>query len=74
MNNDIIKGQWKQLKGEVQKKWGQLTDDHMTEINGDRNKLVGKVQELYGKARDEAEKEVSEWEKTCPVSRDDRAA
>ena len=63
MNTDIIKGQWTQLKGEAQKKWGQLTNDQLDEINGDRKVLIGKVQESYGIARDEAEKQVSDWEK-----------
>ena len=63
MNTDIIKGQWTQLKGEVQKKWGQLTNDQLDEINGDRKILIGKVQESYGIALDEAEKQVSDWEK-----------
>lgn len=63
MNSDILKGQWKQLKGDLQKKWGNLTDDHLTEINGDRTKLVGKVQEAYGIAVDDAEKQVAEFEK-----------
>lgn len=64
MNEDIFKGQWKQFKGEIQKQWGSLTDDHLTEIDGNRTKLVGKVQEAYGLARDEAERQVAEWEKT----------
>lgn len=63
MNEDTFKGQWKQFKGEIQKKWGELTDDHLTEINGDRTKLIGKIQEAYGLARDEAERQVSDWEK-----------
>lgn len=65
MNTDILKGQWKQLKGDLQKKWGNLTDDHLTEINGDRTKLVGKIQEAYGVALDDAEKQVAEFEATC---------
>ena len=63
MNEDTIKGQWKQLKGEVKSRWGDLTDDQITEIDGNRLKLVGKVQEAYGIAQDEAEKQVAEWEK-----------
>lgn len=65
MNSDTFKGQWKQLKGEAMTKWGKLTNDHLTQIDGDRTKLVGKIQETYGVARDEAEKQVSEWEKSC---------
>ncbi len=61
MNMDEIKGEWKQLKGRAQEKWGELTDDELDQAEGNREQLVGLVQEKYGKARDEAEKEVDEW-------------
>jgi uncharacterized protein YjbJ (UPF0337 family) len=64
MNKDIIEGNWKQLTGEVQKKWGKLTNDHLDQIAGDRTKLAGLIQENYGVAKDEAEKQVKEWEKS----------
>tara|TARA_B100001750_G_C15428409_1_gene556837 strand:- start:456 stop:659 length:204 start_codon:yes stop_codon:yes gene_type:complete len=64
MNKDIIEGNWEQLKGSAQKKWGKLTNDSFDEIEGSRKKLAGKIQEAYGKSKDEAEKEISEWEKT----------
>jgi uncharacterized protein YjbJ (UPF0337 family) len=64
MNTDIIQGKWEQVKGEITKRWGRLTDDTLTEINGNRTKLLGKIQESYGVARDEAEKQVTDWEKT----------
>jgi uncharacterized protein YjbJ (UPF0337 family) len=63
MNKDIIEGNWKQLKGEVQKKWGELTNDELDEIAGDSVKLSGLIQERYGKSKDAAEKEVKEWRK-----------
>lgn len=63
-NTDIFQGKWKQIKGDVQKKWGKLTNDHIDQINGDRTKLLGHIQESYGIAREEAEKQVNEWEKT----------
>jgi uncharacterized protein YjbJ (UPF0337 family) len=62
MNPDIISGQWKQLKGNVRKEWGNLTDDDVSRIEGSREKLVGAIQERYGKARDEAEREVERFE------------
>ncbi len=62
MNNDIIEGNWKQLMGDVQKKWGKLTDDHLTQIKGSREKLAGAIQENYGIAREEAKKQVEDWE------------
>jgi uncharacterized protein YjbJ (UPF0337 family) len=64
MNKDIFEGKWKQVKGDVQKKWGRLTNDALDEINGDSEKLLGKIQESYGVARDEAEKQLNEWNKS----------
>ena len=63
MNKDQADGNWKQLKGKVKEKWGKLTDDDMTVIEGKRDQLVGKIQERYGYAKDQAEKEVSDWER-----------
>ena len=62
MNNDIIKGKWKQLSGQIQKQWGKLTDDDLDVIAGKRDQMVGKMQERYGIAKDEAEKQLSDWE------------
>lgn len=62
MNKDIVKGNWKQLKGEVQKKWGELTDEDLSKIEGSREKLIGIVQEKYGISQDEAERQVENWE------------
>ncbi|EKZ6362235.1 TPA: CsbD family protein [Klebsiella aerogenes] len=63
MNKDEISGSWKQLKGKAKEQWGKLTDDDMTVIEGKRDQLVGKIQERYGYAKDQAEKEVSDWER-----------
>jgi uncharacterized protein YjbJ (UPF0337 family) len=63
MNKDEIGGNWKQLKGKAKEKWGKLTDDDMTVIEGKRDQLVGKIQERYGYAKDQAEKEVADWER-----------
>ncbi len=63
MNKDEVSGNWKQFKGKVKEQWGKLTDDDMTVIEGKRDQLVGKVQERYGYAKDQAEKEVNDWEK-----------
>jgi uncharacterized protein YjbJ (UPF0337 family) len=62
LNNDIIKGEWKELKGSIMVKWGKLTDDDLTVINGSRTKLAGTIQKNYGITLDEAEKQLKEWE------------
>ncbi len=65
MNSDVLKGRWKQLKGDVKRKWGELTDDDLDKIEGDEEKLRGIVQERYGLAKDQAQKEVDEFCRTC---------
>ncbi|MCM3620040.1 CsbD family protein [Sutcliffiella horikoshii] len=62
MNQTTMKGKWNQMKGDAKKKWGNLTDDDLQQIEGDRDKLVGKIQERYGKSKEEAEREVDGWE------------
>ena len=64
MNNDRIQGNWKQLTGKIKAKWGDLTDDDLTQAEGNTEYLVGKVQERYGIARDEARKQVRDFEAT----------
>lgn len=64
MNKDIIAGEWKQVKGDLQRQWGKLTDNVMDQINGDRTKLLGAIQENYGMAREEAEEQLRKWEKS----------
>ena len=64
MNEDTINGNWKQFKGKVKEQWGKLTDDDLTVLEGNRDYLSGKVQEHYGVAKDEAEKQISEFERT----------
>ncbi|MFP3853235.1 MAG: CsbD family protein [Anaerolineales bacterium] len=61
MNKDVLKGNWKQLKGEVKKQWGKLTDDDLAKIEGNFDELVGTVQERYGYERAQAEREVEDY-------------
>lgn len=61
MNWDIIGGNWKQFKGNVQTQWGKLTDDDLDVVEGNREKLAGRIQEKYGIAREEAERQVDDW-------------
>jgi len=61
MHHDQLAGQWRQLKGRVKEKWGKLTDDDLTTVEGVYDRLAGKVQERYGIAKDKAEQEVDEF-------------
>jgi uncharacterized protein YjbJ (UPF0337 family) len=69
MNHDTISGQWKQLGGQIKKQWGKLTDDDLKVVEGNAQMLAGRLQERYGIAREEAERQVSEFEKDLNVSR-----
>src|SRR6516165_33946 len=61
MDWNRVQGSWKQLEGNVKAKWGMLTDDDLTAINGRREELEGKIQQRYGIAKDQARKPIDEW-------------
>ncbi len=63
MNKDIFEGHWKTVKGQVKEKWGKLTDNDITSIEGKRDRLLGAIQKTYGYTKERAEKELSQWEK-----------
>ena len=62
MNWDHIEGKWKQYSGKLKEKWGKLTDDDLAVADGDSEYLVGKIQERYGIARDEAQRQLRDFD------------
>ena len=64
MNWDIARGQWQQFKGMVKENWGRLTDDDLARVQGDRDRLAGRIRERYGIAREEAHRQIDEWLKS----------
>jgi uncharacterized protein YjbJ (UPF0337 family) len=62
MDTNQLKGNWDFIKGKIKEKWGKLTDDDLTEIGGKKDQLVGKIEHRYGVAKEEAEKQVNEFE------------
>lgn len=62
MDWNIVEGNWKQFKGKIKEQWGKLTDDNLDVIAGKRDQLIGKIQESYGLTKDEAEKQIKEFE------------
>lgn len=61
MTWEALTGRWEQLKGSVKAQWGRLTDDDLTQVEGRRDQLVGKIRERYAIAQEEAERQVDEW-------------
>jgi uncharacterized protein YjbJ (UPF0337 family) len=61
MNPGELKEKWNQIKSKLREKWAKLTDDDWTQLQGDKEKLVGKIQERYGVAKEQAEKELRDF-------------
>jgi uncharacterized protein YjbJ (UPF0337 family) len=70
MNWDQVEGKWKQMKGSVRTRWGKLTDDDLEMIKGQKDQLVGKIQERYGIQKDEAQRQVEDWNRTLDEEND----
>jgi uncharacterized protein YjbJ (UPF0337 family) len=64
MNEPWMKGKWNEFKGKAKERWGELTDDDLDRVEGRRDQLVGLVQQKYGRSREEAERELNEWERS----------
>jgi len=61
LNEDVLKGKWNEIKGRVKEKWGKLTDDDLTAVEGKKEKLLGLLQQKYGYAKDKAEQEYKDF-------------
>ena len=57
MNKDTAQGNWTELKGKIKAQWGKLTDNDLKEVEGNMEKLVGKLQKNYGYAKEQADTE-----------------
>lgn len=68
MNWEQIEGKWSQMKGSVKQKWGRLTDDDLSFINGSRDKFVGRLEERYGLSKEQAQKQIEDWTSTVPAT------
>ncbi|MEZ4752514.1 MAG: CsbD family protein [Bdellovibrionota bacterium] len=62
MNKDQIKGNWEQIRGDIKKRWGKLTDNDITEAKGNLEKLQGKLREYYGYSKEEARQQVDDFQ------------
>ena len=70
MNKDQFKGKWRELKGDVKKKWAQFTDNDLLEVEGDYDKFLGVAQKRYGDQKEEVQRWAEDWcEKNATKSR-----
>ena len=72
MNWDSIEGSWKQLQSRVRQQWGKLTDDEIDKIAGKREQLAGHIQKAYGVSKDEAERQIEQFQSSLPGDREPR--
>lgn len=61
INQDVLEGKWKQVRGQVKQQWGKLTDDQLNQIDGRTDELVGLLQENYGYSAERAQQEVDDF-------------
>jgi len=61
MNEDVLQGKWKQVKGDLKSFWGKLTDDDVMRLDGSSEKLAGVLQERYGYTKQEAQEEIARF-------------
>ncbi len=69
MTQDMLKGSWNKLKGNVKMQWGKLTDDDVMQIDGNKDILIGKLQQRYGYSKMEAERAYNDWMATQEANR-----
>jgi uncharacterized protein YjbJ (UPF0337 family) len=69
MSDDILKGKWKQLRGQIQQKWGDLTNDDLDRIQGAQTEFEGLLQERYGYTKERARQEVNDFLRATEKSR-----
>jgi uncharacterized protein YjbJ (UPF0337 family) len=60
INENVAKGKWKEIKGGIQKAWGDLTEDELDKTEGDRTKISGMLQKKYGMKQEEAESKLND--------------
>ena len=64
LNKDQWQGKWRQVRGTIKKEWGKLTDDDFDQVQGDYDRLIGKIQERYGTQREEIERRIKVLQET----------
>lgn len=60
MTSDQMEGRWKEFKGKVREKWGEITDDELDQVRGKWDQLTGLVQRKTGESREAVERDVSD--------------
>lgn len=60
ISENIAKGKWNELKGNIQKAWGNLTSDELEKTEGDLTRIAGILQQKYGMTQEDARKRLND--------------
>jgi uncharacterized protein YjbJ (UPF0337 family) len=52
VNENTVKGKWLEVRGNIQKAWGKLTNDELDQTKGDVKAIGGLIQQRYGEAQE----------------------
>ncbi|MES2504259.1 MAG: CsbD family protein [Myxococcota bacterium] len=69
MNKEIFEGKWEELKGTMKKTWGKLTDNDLTQIEGNQQEIYGKLEQHYGYTKDQASKAIKDFQDAYKATR-----
>jgi uncharacterized protein YjbJ (UPF0337 family) len=64
MNWDRIQGDWQRFKVRAKQHWGKLSDDDLEASRGQRDVLAAKLIEAYALFKDDAERQLAEWQRS----------
>ncbi len=71
VNENTIKGKWLEMKGDIQKAWGKLTDDELEKTKGDMKAIGGLIQQRYGETQNSYSKKLSDIFKRFETKKDE---
>ena len=56
----VMRGSWDDVKGQLKKNYGDLTEDDLMYTEGQEDRLLGRLQKKLGKTKDEVVRLISE--------------
>jgi len=60
VNQQVLQGNWNEIKGKIRSKWGQLTNDDVQNFDGNVDRLMGLIQRKTGEGRESVERFLNE--------------
>ena len=62
MNWNTIETGWTEYKGSAKRQWEKLSEEQLAGTKGNREHLASRVQEAYSLSKEEAERQVGDWQ------------